>query len=43
LALVDEPPVVPDNSYWLIFLPFFRSDINVESSVIVAAEEDPEP
>jgi hypothetical protein len=34
--------VLPDNSYCLIFLIFFRSDVNLESSVIVAAEEDPE-
>jgi hypothetical protein len=40
--MVDHP-VLPDNSYYLIFLTFFRSSVEVRSSVIVAAEEDPEP
>ena len=35
--------VLPDNSYYLIFLTFFRSSVEVRSSVIVAAEENPEP
>jgi hypothetical protein len=35
--------VLPDNSYYPIFLIFFRSSVEVRSSVIVAAEEDPEP
>ena len=35
--------VLPENTYCLIFLNFFRGDVNLVSSVIVAAEEDPEP
>ena len=35
--------VLPENTYYLIFLNFFRGDVNLVSSVIVAAEEDPEP
>jgi len=35
--------VLPDNSYCLIFLTFFRSDVSLSSSAVVAAEEDPEP
>jgi len=35
--------VPPENTYYLIFLNFFRGDVNLVSSVIVAAEEDPEP
>ena len=35
--------VLPDNSYYLTFLIFFRSSVEVRSSVIVASEEDPEP
>jgi len=36
-------PVLPENTYYLNFLTFFRDDINLVSSVIVVAEEDPEP
>jgi len=35
--------VLPENTYYLIFLNFSRGDVNLVSSVIVAAEEDPEP
>ena len=35
--------VLPENTYYLISLNFFRGDVNLVSSVIVAAEEDPEP
>jgi len=44
LALqLNSYPVLPDNSYYLMFLTFFMSSVEVRSSVIVAAEEDPEP
>ena len=33
----------PENTYCLIFLNYFRREVNLVSSVIVAAEEDPEP
>jgi hypothetical protein len=35
--------VLPENTYNLIFLNFFGGDVNLVSSVIVAAEEEPEP
>ena len=35
--------VLPENAYYLIFLTFFRGNVNLVSSVIVATEEDPEP
>ena len=35
--------VLPENTYYLISLNFFRGDVNLVSSVIVAAKEDPEP
>ena len=34
--------VLPENTYCLIVLTFFRCDANLVSSVIVAAEEGPE-
>jgi hypothetical protein len=37
-----EIPVLPENTYRLIFLNFFRCDVNLISSLIVAADEDPE-
>jgi len=33
--------VLPENTYYLKFLTFFRGDVSLVSSVIVAAEEDP--
>ena len=39
----DIVVVLPDDSYCLIFLTFFRIDVNLEFSVMVAAEGDPEP
>ena len=35
--------ILHENTYCLIFLNFFRGDVKLVSSVIVAAEEDPEP
>jgi len=35
--------VLPENTYYLIFLNYFRREVNLGSSVIVAAEEDSEP
>ena len=35
--------VLPENTYCLIFLNYYRREVNLVSSVIVAAEEDPEP
>ena len=35
--------VPPENTYCQIFLNYFRREVNLVSSVIVAAEEDPEP
>ena len=35
--------VLPENTYCLIFLTFFKGNVNLVSSVIVTAEEDPEP
>jgi len=43
LEKFDQSAVLPENTYYLIFLNFFRGDVNLVSSVIVAAEEDPEP
>jgi len=38
-----DPTALPENSYYLIFLAFSSSDVNVEFSIIVPAEEDLEP
>ena len=38
----NKPPVLPDNSYSLIFLTFFRRGVNLKSLVIGTAEEHPE-
>ncbi len=38
-----ELVVLPENTYCLIFLKYFRREVNLVSSVIVSAEEDPEP
>jgi hypothetical protein len=35
-------PVLPENTYRLIFFNFFRCDVNLIFSLIVAADEDPE-
>ena len=35
--------VLPDKSYYLIFLTFFVRGVNLESLVIVTAKENSEP
>jgi hypothetical protein len=40
--LSDVCAVLPDNSYSLIFLTFFRRDVNLKSLVIGTAKENPE-
>jgi len=35
--------VLPENTYCLIFLTFFRGDVNLKPLVIVTAEENSEP
>jgi hypothetical protein len=39
---IQDIPVLPDNSYSLIFLTFFRRDVNLKSLVIGTAKENPE-
>jgi hypothetical protein len=43
LIFRQQQVVLPENTYCLIFLNYFRREVNLVSSVIVAAEEDPEP
>jgi hypothetical protein len=41
--LTLKTPVLPDKSYYLIFLTFFVRGVNLESFVFGPAKENPEP
>jgi len=43
LSLMTASSILPDNSYCMIVLTFFRNEVNPGPTIIVDAKEDPKP